>query len=203
METLQKKDFTSFDLDNPIWERIFTVAPLVAIGTKEEDGYDMAPKHMATPLGWNRYFGFVCTPAHGTYQNIKKNKVFTVSFPKPDQIVFTSLSASPRVDAISKPEVTINALPLVRASTMDAPLLKDAYLYLECELYKIIDGFKDNILIVGIIKVAHVHNDYLRISDKDEREQLHNHPLLAYIAPNRFAKIDETYAFPFPKDFKK
>ena len=203
METLQQKDFKSLDLSIPIWERIFMVAPLVAIGTKEEDGYDMAPKHMAIPLGWGRYFGFVCTPSHGTYQNIKKKKVFTVSFPKPDQIVFTSLSASPRVSGISKPEGTINALPLVRAVTMDAPLLKDACFYLECELHKVIDGFDENSLIVGMVKAARVHKGYLRVSDKDEREQLHNHPLLAYIAPNRFAQIKETYAFPFPKDFKK
>ncbi len=203
METLQKKDFTSLDLNTPIWERIFIVAPLVVIGSKEDEGYNMAPKHMAMPLGWDCYFGFVCTPKHGTYQNIKKNKVFTVSFPKPDQTVFTSLGASPRLQTISKSKSTINALPMVKAVTMDIPLLKGAYLHLECELYKIIDGFKNNSLIVGSVKAAHVHNDYLRVSDKDEREQLHSHPLLAYIAPNRFAKIGETYAFPFPKDFKK
>jgi hypothetical protein len=38
----------------PIWERFFTVAPLVLIGTQEEDGYDIAPKNLAMPLGWKK-----------------------------------------------------------------------------------------------------------------------------------------------------
>jgi hypothetical protein len=48
-----------------------------------------------------------------------------------------------------------------------------------------------------------VHIDYLRVSEKDEQEQLKNNPLLAYISYGRFAKIEETYNFPFPKDFKR
>ena len=203
MDTLELNNFTSLNLQFPIWERIFTVAPLVVIGTKEGNGYDLAPKHMVMPMGWDCYFGFVCSPNHGTYQNIKQTKTFSVSFPKPDQTVYTSLSASPRTDHISKSEGTVSTLPLVKALTMDVPLLKNAYLYLECELHNIIDGFSDNSLITGIIKAAHVNNDYLRVSEKDERKQLLNHPLLVYVAPNRFAKIEETYAFPFPKDFKK
>ena len=32
-----------------VWERVFTVAPLVIVGSKETDGtYDLAPKHMAS-----------------------------------------------------------------------------------------------------------------------------------------------------------
>jgi hypothetical protein len=39
--------------DRPIWDRFFTVAPLVIVGSKEEDDrYNLAPKHMAMPLGW-------------------------------------------------------------------------------------------------------------------------------------------------------
>ncbi|AKA34255.1 flavin reductase family protein [Flagellimonas lutaonensis] len=203
MDTLQQDRFTSLDLDLPLWDRIFTVAPLVVIGTKEDEGYDLAPKHMAMPLGHGLYFGFVCTPRHGTYQNVKKNRAFTVSFPTPDQIVPTSLSASPRTEDISKSEGTVKALPLIKAATIDAPLLRGAYLYLECELYKVIDGFDDNSLVAGTIKAAHINKDYLRMSEKDERQQLHDHPLLAYIAHGRFAKIKDTHVFPFPKDFKK
>ena len=86
---------------------------------------------------------------------------------------------------------------------MDAPLIKDAYMYLECELYKIIDGFDSYSLITGKIKVASVHQAYLRISDQDEQLQLFKNPLLAYIASGRFAAVSETYKFPFPKDFKR
>ena len=41
----------------PIWDRFFTVAPLVLIGTTDEDGaLDLAPKRMVTPMGWQKYF---------------------------------------------------------------------------------------------------------------------------------------------------
>lgn len=203
MDILQQDNFTSLDVRVPIWSRIFMVAPLVVIGTKEDEGYNLAPKHMATPLGFGNYFGFVCTPEHNTYHNIKKNKEFTVSFPRPDQVVTTSLSASPRTDQISKSQGIIEALPIVKATTMDAPMTKDAYLYLECGLFKIVDGFDENSLITGKIKAAYAHRDYIRLSEKDEQEQLYKNPLLAYIAYGRFAKIANTYSFPFPKDFKR
>lgn len=203
MDTIRVKNYVSLNTEIPIWDRIFTVAPLIVIGTKEQEGYGLAPKHMATPLGFDNYFGFVCTPRHGTYQNIKKTGEFTVSFPKPDQVTTTSLSASPRTEALTKSQQIVESLPLIKAASMDAPLIKDAYLYLECELFKIIDGFGENSIITGKIKEAYVHNDYLRVSEKDEQEQLKNNPLLAYISYGRFAKIGETYNFPFPKDFKR
>ena len=38
-------------VDQPIWERFYTVAPLVLVGTLEPDGsHDLAPKHMAMQL---------------------------------------------------------------------------------------------------------------------------------------------------------
>ena len=203
MDTIRVKNYVSLNTEIPIWDRIFTVAPLIVVGTKEQEGYDLAPKHMATPLGFDNYFGFVCTPRHGTYQNVKKTGEFTVSFPKPDQVTTTSLSASPRTEALTKSQQIVESLPLIKAASMDAPLIKDAYLYLECELFKIIDGFGENSIITGKIKEAYVHNDYLRVSEKDEQEQLKNNPLLAYISYGRFAKIGETYNFPFPKDFKR
>jgi hypothetical protein len=59
----------TLDKDQPIWDRFFTVAPLVLIGSKDEDGeFNLAPKHMVTPLGWANYIGFVCTPPHRTYK---------------------------------------------------------------------------------------------------------------------------------------
>ena len=61
------------DVSLPIWERFFWVAPLVLVGTREPDGgHDLAPKHMATPIGWENYYGFVCTPRHHTYSNIRR-----------------------------------------------------------------------------------------------------------------------------------
>ncbi|WP_340202282.1 flavin reductase [Ascidiimonas sp. W6] len=196
-------DFIELDLSRPIWDHFFTIAPLVIIGTKEGVGYDMAPKHLAFPVGFHNYFGFVCTPRHSTYSNIQNNQEFSVSFPKPGQEVLTSLSASPRKKELSKFESTISVLPTVQASVTDTLFLEDSYLRLECSLFKIIDGFDDNSIITGKISAAFVNSNYLRMSDLDEQEQLYKHPLLVYVADGRFAKVSETFNFPFPKDFMK
>lgn len=203
MEILREDKYTSLDVKEGLWDRVFTVAPLVVIGTKEKEGYDLAPKHMVSPLGFAQYFGFVCTHRHGTYHNVKATGVFTVSFPRPGQLITTSLSATPRTGPVSKSQGVVEQLALLKAHKVDAPMVKDAYLYLECELHKIIDGFDDYSLITGKIVAAHVHNSYLRVSDRDEQEQLRNSPLLAYIANGRFATVTDTYNFPFPKDFKR
>jgi len=60
-EEMEKRvPLVSLDPSRPIWERFFTVAPLVIIGSRDESGaIDLAPKHMATPLSWQNYFGFV------------------------------------------------------------------------------------------------------------------------------------------------
>ena len=191
----------TLDLTRPIWDHFFTVAPLVVIGTKEGDHYDLAPKHMVTPLGKENYFGFVCTPRHGTYQNIRKTGFFTVSFPRPDQTVLTSLAASPRCGDQTEDKPIINQLPTVPAKTIDARFLKDAYLWLECSLDRIIDGFGSYSLIAGRIIGAYVDEDSFRGSERDEQELIYNAPMLAYLANGRFAEIRDSLAFPFPKDF--
>lgn len=203
MNTLEQDKYILLDNMTSIWDQVFTVAPLVVIGTKERQGHDLAPKHMAMPLGFGNYFGFVCTPRHNTFSNILATGQFTVSFPLPDQIIATSLSASPRMECISKSKGIINALPVLRAPSIDAPIIADAYFYLECGLYKIIDGFEDYSIITGTIKAAYAHRDYMKVSEMDEQEQLSKNPLLAYIAPGRFAKIAATNGFPFPKNFKR
>ena len=86
---------------------------------------------------------------------------------------------------------------------MDILMIDGAYLYLECELFKIIDGFDDYSLITGVIKSVHVQKEYLKTTEKSESQQIRKHPLLAYIANGRFAKVSETFNFPFPKDFQR
>lgn len=203
METLAKKGFESLDISEPIWSRFFMIAPLVVIGTREGKDYDLAPKHMVTPMGFGNYIGFVCTPNHNTYGNIQKYGEFTVSFPLPDQTLITGLSASPRSTTMRKSEQVLDFLPTRMASSIEAPFMEQSYLLLECSHFKTIDGFEENSLITGKIRKAYVHRDYLRVSEQDEQQMLMQHPLLAYVAEGRFALIDETYAFPFPKGFKR
>lgn len=191
----------SLDVASPIWDRFFTVAPLVLVGTIEEDGStDFAPKHMAFPLGWDNYFGFVCTPRHGTYGNAKRTGGFTVTYPKPADLVMTSLTAAPRCDD-EKPILTVTET--FPARKIDGEFMSGGYLFLECELVQIVDGFDVNSLIAGRIVAAHAQPEALRRIDRDDAEILLDVPQLAYLYPGRFAVIEETEAFPFPAGMQR
>ena len=76
-------DVLEIPTDSAIWDRFFMVAPLAIVGTRDGDGYDLAPKHQAMPLGRENFFCFVCTPSHATYRNVREHGEFTVSFRVP------------------------------------------------------------------------------------------------------------------------
>ena len=196
------KSLITLDVDFPIWDYFFTVAPLVVVGSKEGEVYDLAPKHLAMPMGWSNYFGFMCTPRHGTYHNVKHHRAFTVSYPKADQIVNTSLTASTRIDKSGFKPVLEN-METVTAEIIDGIFLKESYLFLECELDRIIDGFGDNSLITGKVIASHVHKDAYRPSLEDDQKLLFDLPLITYLNPGRFSIVKETNAFPFPANFNK
>jgi len=178
------------------------VSPLVVIGSRQKGGaYDLAPKHMAIPLGWQNYFGFVCTPSHRTYLNVRAERAFTVSYPRPSRISEVGLTASPRHLDDSKP--LLDGLPTFPARVVDALFLQDSYLYLECRLNRIVDGFGENSLIVGRIIAACAGKDDVRTSTRPDGRALSDAPLLAYVSPGRFSHIRETEAFPFPPHFNR
>ncbi len=192
----------SIDTRDPIWDRFFTVAPLVLVATREPDGsIDIAPKHMATPMGWQNYFGFVCTPRHATYGNIERDRAFTVTYPKPTQWLEASLSAAPRCEDGGKP--SLQAVATFPASRVEGALVSDGYLFLECELDRIVDDFGVNSLIVGKVVSAQVDPDFMRASERDDQDVIFGAPILAYLHPGRFAAIKETSSFPFPAGMKK
>jgi len=197
-----KQRLIELDVSQPLWDRYFWVAPLVLVGTREPDGgHDVAPKHMAMPMGWQNYFGFVCTPSHHTYSNIERNAVFTVTYPRPDQLVLTSLAASPRCGEDRKPALSV--LPVFPAEKVDGVLVEGGYMHLECELDRIIDGFGVNSLIVGRVVAARVAEDAERVDEIEDQALVHDAPLLAYLHPGRFATIDQSLSFPFPAGMKK
>ncbi len=192
----------ALDPSRPIWERFFTVAPLVIIGTRDESGaFNLAPKHMVTPLGWKNYFGFVCTPRHRTYQNIQRQRAFTVTYPRPSQVILTSLAAAPRDDDDTKPVLAL--LPTRPARTMDGIFVEDGYLFLECALDRIIDDFAENSLIAGRVLAAQVAEDALRHFEREDADVLLAAPLMAYLAPGRYAEIRSAHAFPYPAGFTR
>jgi flavin reductase (DIM6/NTAB) family NADH-FMN oxidoreductase RutF len=187
--------------DRPIWDRFFGVFPLVIVGSKEDSGYNLAPKHLAMPLGWENHFCFVCSPQHTTYVNIRRHGVFTVSYPRPSEVLLASLAAAPRCEDLSKPSLLL--LPTFPARVVDGVLVKGCYLYLECKLHSILDGFGPNSLIIGDVVAATAHDDALRAEERDEADQLFQFPLLAYVSPGRLAEVRQTTAFPFPRDFSR
>lgn len=188
--------------DLPVWERFFTVAPLVLIGTVDADGTtDLAPKHMVAPMGWQNYFGFVCTPTHSTSRNIARTGEFTVSFPRPSQILHASLAASPRSASGEKP--ILDYFTTFPATKVNCEFIDGAYLYFECRQFKTVEGFGDNCLITGEIVAAWAEPGFLRTGDMDDQELVHESPLIAYLAPARFATIQTSNAFPFPAHMKK
>lgn len=192
----------SLPVDRPFWDRFFGVFPLVIVGSKEENGqFNFAPKHLAMPLGWESYYGFVCSPRHTTYHNIRRQGVFTVSYPRPSEVLLASLAAAPRCEDLSKPSLLV--LPTIPASKVEGALVKGCYLYLECMLHNIIDGFGPNSLIIGNVVAAAAHEDAIRAEERDEGDQIFQSPLLAYVSPGRLAEIRQTTAFPFPKGFSR
>jgi flavin reductase (DIM6/NTAB) family NADH-FMN oxidoreductase RutF len=191
-------------LSAPVWEQVFTVAPLVLVGTTEPDGSsDLAPKHMATPLGWGDRYGFVCTPRHATHANIERTGVFTVSFPHDQQVVQAALAATRRDAQGAKP--LLGALPTFRARQVDGVLVHGCALFLECELDQIVAGLGDGDaeLIVGRIVSAAARPERVRGPDVDDADLLLRAPLLAYVSPGRYAAVGETFSFPFPSEFSR
>ena len=177
------------------------VAPLVLVGTKEGDAYDVAPKHQAGPLGWENYFGFVCTPRHATYRNAVATRQFTVSFPRADRILQASLAAGERAEDGSKP--TLAAVPTFPATVVDGVLVDGCFLYLECQLDRVVDGFGDNSLVAGRIVAAAAAPEAVRGPDVDDADLLERLRPLAYLAPGRFGIVRESYSLPYPVGFHR
>jgi len=198
----ENRTLVELDTTEPVWDRFFTVAPLVLIGTIDPDSsFDLAPKHMVTPMGWQNYFGFVCAPTHSTCSNIQRTGEFTVSFPRPSQVLFSSLAASPRQAGGDKP--ILDYFKTFPASHVEGQFIDEAYLYFECRHFKTVDGFGSNCLITGEIVAARAEPAFLRSSELDDQEVVHESPLFVYLSPGRFAEIDRSNAFPFPAHMKK
>jgi flavin reductase (DIM6/NTAB) family NADH-FMN oxidoreductase RutF len=192
----------SLDVGHPIWDRFFIVSPLVIVGTREPGGgHDFAPKHMAAPLGWDNWFGFVCTPRHHTYTNAVREGVFTVSWPTPEQLLEASLAAAPRYPTEGKP--ALDVLDTVPARIVTGELLAEAWLHMECVTDRVVDELGENSLVIGKIVAAAIDERSLRAPDRDDQDLIRAAPLLAYLYPGRVAEISESRAFPFPAGMRR
>lgn len=195
--------YTPLPMAEPVWERFFSVFPLVLVGTRESNGeHDLAPKHLAMPASWDNYFSFVCTPRHATYHNILRTGEFTVSYPRPEQLLSASLSASPRCGD-KQQKTALQSIEVIPATKVDGVLVNQAYVHLECRLEKMVDGLGDNSLIIGKIIAAQVAEEALRAMDRDDNDLFTQAPLLAYLYPFRFSIIDKSQGFPVPEGFAR
>lgn len=124
-----------------------------------------------------------------------------MSFPRPAQLVETSLAAAPRLESGAKP--SLEALPTFPASVVDGVLVEGAYLHMECNVHRIIDGLGENCLVIGQVVAAHVDEGSIRRPERDDGDLVGREPLLAFLAPGRYASVSETYAFPFHEGFSR
>ena len=192
----------SLDCAVPIWDRLYLAHPLVIIGTVDLDGaVDFAPKHMAGPVSWENLFGFVCCEGHATYRNAVRSGVFTVSYPTPDQVVTTSLTAAPRSPDDSKPSLSVVATE--PAKVVDGALISGARIHLECELERTIEDLGPNSLVIGRIVAAAVTEAAVRFLDREDWHTITEAPIMVYLPPNRYATIDESRSFPFPAGWSR
>jgi flavin reductase (DIM6/NTAB) family NADH-FMN oxidoreductase RutF len=168
----------SLDLAGPVWDRVFVVAPLVLVGTLEEDGSaDLAPKHMAMPLGRQNRFCFVCSHRHATLRNAVARKVFTVSFPRPGQILETSLAAGGRADDTSKPSLAaLRTFPATVEGVVEGCTCISSAAWADRR------GLRGQRVVVGEIVAASAAEDAIRHSE-DDADVIASSPLLAYVSP--------------------
>lgn len=161
----------------------------------------MATKSMAMPLGWDNFFGFVCTPNHRTYRNAKHTGAFTVSYIHHNQLHVAALAVGARINK-SGDKPGLAKLETFEAELIDGVFVKNANLFLECEVDRIIDGFGRNSLIAGKIVNALIDEALLN-NDDVETDPLNRNPAMAYISPGRYAYISQSYKFPYPDNFKE
>ena len=112
-------------------------------------GHDLAPKHMAMPLGWGGWFAFACSPTHATQSNAQRTGAFTVSFRVPTG---ADRLDQPRRLAPGRGRAEAGAggdRDGARNHVVEGVLVEGAYLWLECELDRVIEGYGENSLITG------------------------------------------------------
>lgn len=190
------------ELTSPIWSRFFMAAPLVVVGTMEPDGSpDLAPKHMVMPLGWENHVGFMCSQTHGTRANILRTGEFTLSFVRADGVVTAAMAAAPRCETGEK--ASLDLLETFPAELVAPPLVRGAYLYLECRLLETWDALAPASLIAGEIVSARVAESAVRRPSRDDAEVLAEDPPLVYLPPGWYGTVGDARAFPFHRGMQR
>jgi flavin reductase (DIM6/NTAB) family NADH-FMN oxidoreductase RutF len=158
--------------------------------------YDLAPKHMVTPMGWDNYFGFVCAPRHATYRNVLRTKdSFTVSYLGPEPARAREPDGGASLRRGRKTVAPRPADRACRARVRAAPVrsVRAARVPPSIESSK---RFGENGLIIGKIVAARVHRSAARAFELEDERLIEESPLLVYVAPGQYARVDESHSFP-------
>jgi flavin reductase (DIM6/NTAB) family NADH-FMN oxidoreductase RutF len=182
--------------------RYFTVKPLILVTTLGPKGLpNVAPKTQNMDVGRReQYFAFVCAPYHHTYQNVKANREFVVNYPGPELIEKVSAAAQQAEDT---DEIALAGLTSIPSIAVKPPRIKECYLHLECRLVEIKD-IEDSSLVLGniVARSADKEVSFERGKSKENLRLLSKRPLLAYVYPDHYAKINVAEEFVFPKNYK-
>ena len=130
---------------------------------------------MAFPMGWENYFGFVCTPRHATYHNIRREGAFTLSYPRPRRAW-----RHHRGRMTVRSQCCTPSRPSRRARLIESLSRTCATAH--------VDHFGENSLIA--------REGYLRTSDGDVNDLIHESKLLACLNPGRYARVENSNTFP-------
>jgi len=182
--------------------RYFDVKPLILVTTLGPTGLpNVAPKTQDMDIGRReQYFAFACTPQHHTYQNAKANEEFVVNYPGAELIEEVSAAAQAAEDS---DEIALAGLTSIPSLVVKPPRIKECYLHLECRLLEIRD-LEDSSLILGRIVARSVDKElsFERGKSKENIKLLSEHPILAYVHPDHYAKISVAEEFVFPRNYK-
>ena len=140
--------------------------PVLIIGTYNEDG---TPNAMNAAWGgpWDYNHIFICLSRHKTTDNIERTKAFTVSFADSKHIVEADYVGI--VSGNNEPNKLAKAnLHTERSKFVDAPIITDFPLTLECKLVENQDGN-----IVGEIVNVSADEKYLGTDGKPDPEKMH------------------------------
>ena len=126
------KHIIELDAGKPIWDRCFMVAPLVLVGTRDEDGsLDLAPKAHGVPDGLaGTTSGLSAAPVTrhtSTSSEPASSRSAIPSLPR----YFTQVSPRHRATRVVR-RPSCRAFPTFPAKKVDGEFIEDAYLFLEC-----------------------------------------------------------------------
>ena len=167
-----REDLVTLGQDWPVWDRVFTVNPLVLIGTRERERWIRPrPQAHGVPHGLGELLRVRLHPApRDLPQRQARGRLHR-------QLSEADAGRPREPGGITQRErrfqASLYALPTFPASEVDGVFIQDAYLFLECVLDRIVDDFGENSLIAGRVVAAHVSEDYLRASERDDNDLIH------------------------------